>query len=64
MNADQQGIVPLALAHNLDVCLAIQPAHKQEPRQINQHRWADSVSFCAYGTGREKICKDLLRRGV
>ena len=34
MNADQQGIVPLALAHNLDACLAYSLLISRSHRQI------------------------------
>lgn len=63
MNADQQGIVPLALAHNLDACLAYSLLISRSYRQIGNIDGQILPLSALYGTGREKICRATYREG-
>ena len=63
MNADQQGIVPLALAHNLDACLAYSLLISRSYRQISNIDGQILPLSALYGTGREKICRATYRKG-
>ena len=63
MNADQQGIVPLTLAHNLDASLAYSLLISRSHRQIGNIDGQILSLSALYGTGREKICRATYREG-
>lgn len=64
MNADQQGIVPLALAHNLDACLAYSLLISRSHRQIGNIDGQILSLSALYGTGERKSAGRLTEKGV
>lgn len=64
MNADQQGIVPLALAHNLDACLTYSLLVGRSHRKIGNIDRQILLLSALDRTGREEICRATYRKGV